>query len=166
MHTNCYILLISGFIDDAQFNYLLMLLELEELALRPDNKLDSSCAIRRAIGAGGVIEACISNVLVALSLVMSGSGDLRVLRVCRRLRARVGTKEARSLTSVDEGVRRALDEFLNADDQAETKTCPPACGRYLSHGAFQAVALATGILFLGAGRYTWKSHTHLRNILG
>ena len=132
-----------------------MLLDLEELSLR-QYKIGVLCepsAIERAVGAGGVLEGCISNVLVALSIVMSGSGDLRVLRVCRRLRARVGTKDARSLISVDEGVRRALDDYLNVEEQSDFKTGPPACGRYLSHGAFQAVALATGLLFLGAGRY-------------
>ncbi|PVD25604.1 hypothetical protein C0Q70_13262 [Pomacea canaliculata] len=66
-----------------------------------------------------IMENCLSVVVTALSMVMAGTGDLFVLRLCRFLRKRVGLTYG--------------------------------AGFYGSHLAH---AMATGLLFLGGGKYT------------
>lgn len=43
------------------------------------------------------LETCLVSVLLSVSMVMAGTGDLGVLRICRMLRARVGSQHAHAL---------------------------------------------------------------------
>ncbi|KPI90988.1 Anaphase-promoting complex subunit 1 [Papilio xuthus] len=89
---------------------------------------------RRLLGAPGrrlahlagaaTIETCLCVCLLAAGMIMSGRGDLRVLRLCRRLRARIAVRGPQSSASQ-----------------------PHA----LSHGAQMAVHCTVGLLFLAGG---------------
>ncbi|KAJ8719345.1 hypothetical protein PYW08_011520 [Mythimna loreyi] len=70
------------------------------------------------------LEACLCVCLLAAGMIMCGRGDLDVLRICRRLRARTPA-------------------------HAPTATAPP-----LTHGGQMAVHCTIGLLFLGGGRAT------------
>lgn len=70
------------------------------------------------------IETCLNVILLSAGMVMSGTGDISVLRACRRLRARCVPTPGQS---------------------AER-------GAALCHGSHAAVHCAAGLLFLGAGR--------------
>ncbi|CAG5043393.1 unnamed protein product [Parnassius apollo] len=98
-----------------------------------------SCA--RLLGARGrrladlagaaTLETCLCVCLLAAGMIMSGRGDVSVLRLCRRLRARTAppARQARP---------------------AHPHAAPPA----LSHGAQMAVHCTIGLLFLAGGRGT------------
>ena len=68
-------------------------------------------------------ESCLCVCVVSLALVMAGSGDLDVLRLCRYLRSRVGG----------------------------------AYGGYVTYGSQMAVSMALGLLFMGGGKYSFKT---------
>ncbi|XP_035824384.1 anaphase-promoting complex subunit 1 [Aplysia californica] len=68
------------------------------------------------------VENCISIKLLALSVVMAGTGDLLTLRLCRALRRRVGPQH-----------------------------------HQLAYGNHMCHAMATGLLFLGGGKYSLKT---------
>ncbi|XP_059045476.1 anaphase-promoting complex subunit 1 [Achroia grisella] len=76
------------------------------------------------------LETCLCVCLLAAGMIMAGRGDMSVLRVCRRLRARLPA------------------------------AAPPAAGRAataapaLTHGGQMAVHCTIGLLFLGGGRAT------------
>lgn len=70
------------------------------------------------------LEACMCVCLLAAGMIMAGRGDLSVLRVCRRLRARTPT-------------------------HTQHPHAPP-----LTHGGQMAVHNTIGLLFLGGGRAT------------
>nr|XP_049700108.1 anaphase-promoting complex subunit 1 [Helicoverpa armigera] len=74
------------------------------------------------------LEACLCVCLLAAGMIMCGRGDIDVLRVCRRLRAR--TPHA-------------------APHAAHATHAPP-----LTHGGQMAVHCTIGLLFLGGGRAT------------
>ncbi|XP_041352756.1 anaphase-promoting complex subunit 1-like [Gigantopelta aegis] len=65
------------------------------------------------------IENCVNVILTSVAMVMAGSGNLEVLRMCRMLRKRIGPQYS-----------------------------------YMVYGSHMAIAMATGLLFLGGGRYT------------
>ncbi|BFZ07558.1 hypothetical protein BsWGS_10597 [Bradybaena similaris] len=68
------------------------------------------------------VENCISVKLLALAIVMAGTGDLVTLRICRALRRRVGPQ---------------YHQF--------------------TYGNHMCTAMATGLLFLGGGKFTLKT---------
>jgi anaphase-promoting complex subunit 1 len=68
------------------------------------------------------LDSTICNLLMALSLVLAGTGDIPVLRLCRYLQARVSSTQV-TISST-------------------------------TYGLQMCISLATGILFLGAGRYS------------
>ncbi|CAG9788243.1 unnamed protein product [Diatraea saccharalis] len=70
------------------------------------------------------LEACLCVCLLAAGMIMAGRGDISVLRLCRRLRARVPSTPA-------------------------TPSAPA-----LTHGGQMAVHCTIGLLFLGEGRAT------------
>ncbi|ESO93615.1 hypothetical protein LOTGIDRAFT_232653 [Lottia gigantea] len=69
-----------------------------------------------------LVENCLCSILLSLSMVMCGTGDLRVLRLCRMLRKRVGLQHV-----------------------------------YTTYGSHMAISMATGLLFLGGGKYSLKT---------
>ncbi|XP_028156342.1 anaphase-promoting complex subunit 1 isoform X2 [Ostrinia furnacalis] len=73
------------------------------------------------------LEACLCVCLLAAGMIMAGRGDIQVLRVCRRMRARVPSAAASPATPA-------------------TPT--------LTHGGQMAVHCTIGLLFLGGGRAT------------
>ncbi|XP_050344648.1 anaphase-promoting complex subunit 1 [Nymphalis io] len=81
------------------------------------------------LAGGSTLEACTCVCLLAAGMIMSGRGDIGVLRVCRRLRARV---------------------------PVAPRAAPPAPAP-LTHGAQMAVHNTIGLLFLGGGRCTLSS---------
>ncbi|KAK6181291.1 hypothetical protein SNE40_009178 [Patella caerulea] len=69
-----------------------------------------------------LVENCLCTLLLALSLVMAGTGNLEVLRLCRMLRKRVGPQHV-----------------------------------HATYGSHMAISMALGMLFLGGGKYTFKT---------
>ncbi|XP_068629420.1 anaphase-promoting complex subunit 1 [Battus philenor] len=80
------------------------------------------------LAGASTLETCLCVCLLAAGMIMSGRGDVRVLRLCRRLRARLAVRTA----------------------QPAPASHPPA----LSHGAQMAVHCTIGLLFLAGGRGT------------
>ncbi|CAK1583078.1 unnamed protein product [Parnassius mnemosyne] len=83
------------------------------------------------LAGAATLETCLCVCLLAAGMIMSGRGDVAVLRLCRRLRARTAhpARPARP---------------------AHAHPAPPA----LSHGAQMAVHCTIGLLFLAGGRGT------------
>jgi len=69
------------------------------------------------------LESSVCTLLLGLSLILAGSGDIKVLRLCRLMQAKVVT---------------ATQVASNSN----------------TYGLEMCVAMATGILFLGGGRYS------------
>ena len=68
------------------------------------------------------LESCICNLLMPLALVLAGTGDIPVLRLCRFLQAKV--------------------------------SATPVTTSSNTYGLEMCISMATGILFLGGGRYS------------
>ncbi|PRP84294.1 anaphase promoting complex subunit 1-like, partial [Planoprotostelium fungivorum] len=71
-----------------------------------------------------IVENCINTVVLSLSLVMCGTGNLQVLRIIRQLRRRVP---------------KAGGKYIHGEH---------------SYGSHMALHMAAGFLFLGGGRYS------------
>ncbi|XP_053948485.1 anaphase-promoting complex subunit 1 isoform X1 [Anastrepha ludens] len=72
------------------------------------------------------VECCLMVILIAISLVFAGSGDLEILRIIRYLRSRISFRDR----------------------------CRVNYNPNVTFGSQMAIHMSLGLLFLGAGRYT------------
>ncbi|XP_045484614.1 anaphase-promoting complex subunit 1 [Pieris rapae] len=104
----------------------------KETVLYYANRLASPPRRLPDLAGAATLETCCCVCLLAAGCIMAGRGDLEVLRLCRRLRAR---------TAASRGPAPSR----------------PKAHAPLTHGAQMAVHMTLGLLFLGGGRATLAS---------
>ncbi|XP_076314205.1 anaphase promoting complex subunit 1 isoform X2 [Tachypleus tridentatus] len=75
-----------------------------------------------------VIETCMDTVVISLAMVMAGSGDLEVMRICRHLRTRIGQANSYVLYGSHMATHMALGLLFLGGGRYTLSTRPEAIG--------------------------------------
>ncbi|XP_071453561.1 anaphase-promoting complex subunit 1 [Hetaerina americana] len=114
------------------------------------------------------IETCLNVIVLSLAMVMAGTGNLEVMRVCRHLRGRVGISSPSSTAAGATGDTATAAGTAAAGTTAVGTGAAGAGGAaaggtgasgggsnsVVTYGSHLATHMALGLLFLGGGRYT------------
>ncbi|KAG8231158.1 hypothetical protein J437_LFUL011827 [Ladona fulva] len=95
------------------------------------------------------IETCLNVIVLSLAMVMAGTGNLEVMRLCRHLRSRVGPS-----SSANSGAAGASGATAAGAAAGAAAGSAGNSNSVVTYGSHLAIHMALGLLFLGGGRYT------------